>query len=56
MKERPNYWITSLGTASAVGQISKIGKAATQATTPVKIKGGVIDAMSSKINNFTGCY
>ena len=56
MKERPNFWAVSLGTASAVGTVSKVGKAAIKAATPAKTKGSSIDIMSSKINNFTGCY
>jgi len=35
---------------------SKIGKAVIKSATPIKIKGATIDLMSSKINNFTGCY
>jgi len=67
IKKRPNYYITGFLIGPGLGNISKnvageathaakSAQAAASSVSPVTTPGGVIDLMSSKINNFTGCY
>ena len=56
IKERPVYYIGGLGTTSAIGVVSKASQIAVSGATGVKVSGSAINAMSEKINKFTGCY